>query len=254
MLLITAPSKTQNRIVHHVPLFTEPYFLSKSKILIDQLRTYSVPDLCHLMKTSTTLGESTHQRILDFHPPLTPKNSGQALFTFQGDAYESLTPKSYTEEQLLHAQRHLRILSGLYGILRPLDLMFPYRLEMGCRLVGKNWNNLYQFWGDAITENINADCRDHQDETVINLASNEYFRVINTKKLAPRLITITFQQKKGNAYTTIPIHSKRARGLMIHFVITHGLTQAEQLQQFRLGDYSFHEELSTLDNWFFRRE
>ena len=142
MLLITAPAKTQNRIDRQMPFFTEPCFLSRSMILIEQLRTYSVADLCRLMKTSIALGESTHRRIRDFCPPLTLENSGQALFTFQGDAYESLSPTTYTTEQLHHAQRHLRILSGLYGILRPLDLMFPYRLEMGCKLAGQGWNSL----------------------------------------------------------------------------------------------------------------
>lgn len=254
MLLITAPSKTQNRIDRYLSFFTEPSFFSKSTSLIDQLKAYSVTDLCHLMKISRTLGESTHQRIADFRPPLTLENSRQALFTFQGDAYESLTPATYTEKQLRHAQRHLRILSGLYGSLRPLDLMFPYRLEMGCKITGKGWNNLYQFWGDTITDSINFDCKDHPDPTVINLASNEYSRVINMKKLLSRPVTITFQQKKGDGYATIPIHSKRARGLMIHYVIINGLTHAEQLQQFNLGEYSFHKELSTADNWFFRRK
>jgi len=254
MLIITAPSKTQNPINRHFPFCTEPRFLARSEILIDRLHSFSLPDLCSMMKTSVNLGESTRQRILAFRPPLSLENSRQAIFTFQGDAYESLTPDTYTEEQLHHAQRHFRILSGLYGILSPLDLMFPYRLEMGCKLTGKGYENLYQFWGDAITDAINADCGDHQDQTVVNLASHEYFRVINTKRLEPRLVTVTFQQKKNTGYATIPIHSKRARGMMIHFMITNGITQAEHLKQFNLGDYRFCEEISTTESWFFRQE
>ena len=254
MLIITAPSKTQNQIKRLFPFSTEPRFLARSEILIDRLQSFSLPNLCSLMKTSVNLGTSTRQRILDFRPPLTLSNSRQAIFTFQGDAYESLTPETYTEEQLHHAQNHFRILSGLYGILRPLDLMFPYRLEMGCKLAGKGYENLYQFWGDAITDAINADCADHQDQTVVNLASDEYFRVINAKRLVPRLVTVTFQQKKNDDYRTVPIHSKRARGMMIHFMITNHITQAEHLKQFNQGNYRLCEEMSTTDRWFFRQD
>lgn len=254
MLLVTAPSKTQSPIGRHFAEFTLPAFLEKSSCLIDILQPYSVEDLCRLMHISHPLAASTRQRIIDFRPPPTLANSCQAIFTFQGDAYSSLTPEKYTEEELNHSQRHLRILSGLYGILRPLDLIFPYRLEMSCKMTGPGWNNLYQFWGETITTAINAACRDHMDKTVINLASTEYSRTINRKTLTANLLTITFQQKKGDGFATIPIHSKRARGLMIHYLITNRLTRADQLQDFDLDRYRFARDFSTTDSWIFRQE
>jgi len=254
MLLITAPSKTQKQSERHIPVYTEPRLLDQSKQLIEVLQHYTVAELGQLMNIRPPLAESTRQKIHYFRPPLTLDNSRQAIFTFQGDAYSSLTPELYSQAQLEHAQNHLRILSGLYGILRPLDLIFPYRLEMGCRLATDKWKNLYQFWGDTITNVINADCMHHADQTLVNLASTEYARVINRKKLIPRLVSITFQQKKGDGYSTIPIHSKRARGAMIHYVITNQLTEAAELRKFNLDGYRFTPHRSTADNWLFQRE
>lgn len=253
MLLVTAPSKTQQTINLQFPTHTLPPFLPESSALIDLLREYTTADLCRLMNMSAALGESTRRRILEFQLPLTPENSCQAIFTFQGDAYASLSPDQYSRQQLLHAQDHLRILSGLYGILRPLDLMFPYRLEMGTRLATGEWKNLYDFWGNKITEQINDACRHHQDNTVINLASVEYAKAISRKILVPRLITVTFKERKGDGYRTIPIHSKRARGMMLHYMISNRLTKAEQLLGFQLGGYIFTEEFSTVDSWVFTR-
>jgi cytoplasmic iron level regulating protein YaaA (DUF328/UPF0246 family) len=253
MLLVTAPSKTQETIDRTYPTYTLPLLLNMSCELVTRLREFSLQDLCSLMKMSRKLGESTFERIEDFILPLTLENATQALFTFQGDAYSSLTPDLYNEEELQHAQQSICILSGLYGILRPLDLMHPYRLEMGTRLSLNKHKNLYEFWGNTITEHLNQMCSTHNDKTLINLASSEYSRTIKTKILEPRMITATFKERKGDTYKTIPIHSKRARGMMIHYVIRNQLTAAEELQQFTAGGYSFAAALSTDDTWIFTR-
>lgn len=219
MLLITAPSKTQQAINRQFTTFTQPDFMEKSEQLIRILHEFSVEELGSLMKMSKKLAEGTKEKILAFRPPCTFENSRQAIFTFQGDAYSSLTPDLYSDSQLLHAQAHIRVLSGLYGILRPLDLMFPYRLEMGLRLANKEWKNLYEFWSSTVTDAINAECKQCKYTTVINLASVEYTKVIDKKSLNPQLLNITFQERKGDEYKTIPIHSKRARGMMLHYVI-----------------------------------
>ena len=254
MLLVTAPSKTQKWLECRTRVASEPRFLGQSCQLVDILRHYDVESLCQLMKMGRALGESTFQRLRDFQPPLTPDNSRQALFTFQGDAYSSLTPEAYSEAQLLHAQRHIRILSGLYGILRPLDLMFPYRLEMGLKLAVGSATNLYQFWGEALTTAINDACHDHEDQTLVNLASQEYFKAIKPALLRPRLLTITFKQRQKDSYRTIPIHAKRARGLMLHYVITTMASRSEELRAFAFDGYRFNDQQSEADNWVFTRE
>lgn len=254
MLLITAPSKTQQPINREFPTYTLPQFLDEAIELTELLQTYSVEELCALMKMSEKLGKNTRNRILEFRPPLTKNNSKQAIFTFQGDAYSHLTPELYTESELSHAQQHVRILSGLYGILRPLDQMFPYRLEMGARLATDNWKNLYAFWGDKITHNVNSDCSRLEDQTIVNLASGEYSKVIQKKILEPRFLTITFKERKGNTYKTIPIYSKRARGMMIHYVITGAITRADELRTFNSEGYAFNKNLSTESEWIFTRD
>ena len=253
MILLTAPSKTQAPIDRHFPIATTPRLLAKSTELLDLLRPLGVAELARLMKMSTKLAESTAGRIAQFHPPLTLANSRQAIFTFQGDAYDHLTPRDYSETELDHTQRHLRILSGLYGLLRPLDLMFPYRLEMGQKLDTAAGSTLYQFWGDTLTTLLNEDLRALTERTVINLASHEYARAIQPAKLDGDWLTITFQQRKGDGWATIPIHAKRARGAMIHYTITHQLTIPEDLKNFRFDGYRFSPELSSGNHWIFQQ-
>lgn len=254
MLLITAPSKTQQPIDRQFTQFTRPSYLKQSEKLIHILKRYGLEELGTLMKMSETLAEKTREKILAFQPPCTLGNCKQAIFTFQGDAYSSLTPESYSEPQLAHAQAHIRILSGLYGILRPLDLMFPYRLEMGCKFATAEWKNLYDFWGNTLTDAINEECEQYKYATVINLASVEYTKVIHKKHLVPQLLTITFQERKGDDYKTVPIHSKRARGMMLHYVIENQLNSAEQLLLFNMAGYSFSKERSNTTNWIFTRD
>lgn len=253
MLVITAPSKTQEAIAAAPAHHTTPFFLNRSVQLVGLLKKKTVNELCTLMKMSPRLGEATKEKILRFQLPLTPGNSRQALFTFQGDAYSALTPEMYSEAQLSHAQKHLRILSGLYGILRPLDLMHPYRLEMGLKLAGPGFANLYQFWGELLTERINDECLERGFATLVNLASGEYARSIQPKLLGPKMVTITFKERQASGYRAIPIHAKRARGEMIDFIITDGLNHLEQLRNFTREGYGFAPELSSDAEWVFTR-
>ena len=253
MLLFTAPSKTQKPVERSFPVSTTPVLIDQSRQLIDLLKTYTVEELCTLMKMSRPLGELTAERIGAFELPFTPKNSRQAIFTFQGDAYDAVTPLDYSEQQLRHAQEHLIILSGLYGVLRPLDLTQPYRLEMGTRLATDKGKNLYNFWGSAITDLVNRMCHERGITTVVNLASTEYARALLTRELVPDRLTVTFKEEQGGSCKTIPIHSKRARGMMIHFMIENRLNRPDQWRKFTAGGYGLREDLSTAQEWVFTR-
>lgn len=249
-----SPSKTQKSSAYRFPINTLPLLLEKSVELIGILKDYGIDELCTLMKMSEPLGRLTAERIASFQVPFTRENSSQAIFTFQGDAYDAITPLEYSEQQLLHSQEHLAILSGLYGILRPLDLMQPYRLEMGAGLKTEYGKNLYRFWGKSITDVINRQCRESGFSTVVNLASAEYFKVLQKRDLEPRPLTISFKEEKEERCRAIPIYSKRARGMMIHFMIEHQLTEPEQLKDFSAAGYTIREDLSTPDEWVFTRK
>lgn len=254
MQLITAPSKTQKFNGPESSQFTQPALQERSQRIIDRLRLMSEQEISQLMKTSEKLTRSTYQRIHDFNRPFTLANSHQALFTFQGDAYNAITVENYTEEQLRHAQCHLFILSGLYGILRPLDLMQPYRLEMSTPLEVAGVANLYHFWRDQVTAILNDAIAKDRDEVVVNLASTEYSKVVDKKKLVKKMVTVTFKQMHKGKYRTIPIHSKRARGLMIHYAITNCIGSAKRLKEFELDGYRFSQEDSTDTEWLFLRQ
>lgn len=254
MIFITSPSKTQTPQPHHCPTATQPILLDKSEELIKLLRPLSVEELSKLMKMSSKLGQSTADRIHNFQPPLTEQNSNQALFTFTGDAYDSLRPLEYSNEQLNYAQQSLRILSGLYGLLRPLDLMFPYRLEMGLKLTTPAGSTLYQFWNDEISSLLDRDLAGHKEQTIINLASTEYSKAVRPQLIDGFWLDIVFRQKKKESWATIPIHAKRARGAMIHYAITNEISTREQLQSFDLNGYRFDPDLSTSDNWVFLQD
>jgi len=251
MQLITAPSKTQKFNGRPYDIFTFPTCLKTSEKVNTTLKAMSRDDITTLMKTSPKLTESTHLRIQSFETPFSLNNAKQALFTFQGDAYAAITAEKYTEDELQYAQDHLNILSGLYGLLRPLDLMQPYRLEMGAKLPVGDCKNLYQLWKDEVTEVLNARLAISQDKTVVNLASTEYSKVIDRKQLKGKIVEVIFQQEHKGKIKTIPIHSKRARGLMIHFAIINKAEQAADLKTFNLDGYSLDERNTTEDRWTF---
>jgi len=251
MQLITAPSKTQNFNGRPYNIFTIPTCLKTCEKVNTALKAISRDDIATLMKTSPKLTESTHLRIHGFETPFSLNNAKQALFTFQGDAYDAITAEKYTEDELQYAQDHLNILSGLYGLLRPLDLMQPYRLEMGTKLPVGDCKNLYQLWKNEITEALNTRLALFQDKTVVNLASTEYSKVIDRKQLEGKIVEVIFQQEHKGKIKTIPIYSKRARGLMIHFAITNQAEQANDLKTFNLDGYSLDEGNTTEVRWVF---
>lgn len=251
MQLITAPSKTQQFNNREFNTFTQPDTLNTSEKIIEVLKRLTKEDIASLMKTSEKLTQSTYERIHAFNLPFNKDNAKQAIFTFQGDAYDAITASSYSEEELHHAQAHLNILSGLYGILRPLDLMQPYRLEMAAKLEVSGNKNLYSLWKEEVTGLLNRRLRESTEPVVINLASEEYSKVIDRKTLEAEIVTIIFKQEHKGKIKTIPIHSKRARGLMIHYMIKRRLHRAEELKSFDLDGYSLLESETTETSWVF---
>ena len=253
MLMIIAPSKTQNINDSFSANPTQPVLLQDSELLIEELQKLSVSDLGKLMKMSERLALQTFQRIKDFQIPFTAENARPALTVFQGDVYSSIDALSYGEKETEYIQAHLRILSGLYGILRPLDLMQTYRLEMGCRLQNSRRKNLYEFWGEKITTEVNTLLGDHEEPVVVNLASSEYSRVIKKKSLQGSMLQIDFKERKGEGYRTVAIHAKRARGMMVDFAVKNRVQSVTELKEFRQADYGFHPDLSSEDCYCFTR-
>jgi len=254
MLIIISPAKTLDfTALSQTDHFTQPELLSDSQLLIERARQLSALDIADLMKVSMKLAELNFERFKDWQTPFTPANAKQALLAFKGDVYTGLNATDFSEKDLDFAQGHLRILSGLYGLLRPLDLMQPYRLEMGRSLSNPRGKNLYQFWGDKITEAINHQLMNEEEPVLINLASNEYFKSVRPKKLAGRLITPNFKEFKNGQYKVIGVHAKKARGMMSRFIIKNRLTEVEALKSFTDMDYRYNPELSNERDWIFTR-
>ena len=253
MLLVISPSKTQEFDVPIRADYTLPLFLDQTDQLVQQLKQLDQPQLAALMKMSDKLAALNHQRFQDFMLPFTPGNSRQALLMFRGDQFNPMAVDSYSEQQLAHAQQHLRILSGLYGMLRPLDLMQPYRLEMAIKLAVGEAKDLYNFWGDIVTRELNKELCDDPQPVLINLASAEYFKVIRKKELQADILTLSFKQEKEEKLKTIAIYAKRARGAMVDFVIRNSITRPKDLQGFNVDSYHFKPDLSTDNEWVFVR-
>lgn len=244
MLILLSPSKTLDEESSY-PLkpneLTQPELLSHSQKLAKVMKEKSADEISKLMKISEKLGELNYQRYQDFSTPFTSKNARPCIFTFKGDVYDGLDIDSFCHTDLQKAQKHLRILSGLYGVLRPFDLMQAYRLEMGIKLKHHDFNHLYDFWGSTITETLNDSLRTSESNEVINLASNEYFKAVKTKELEGTLITPVFKERKGNTLKVIGLFAKRARGMMAKYL----LTTDKPLEMFNDGGYQFDETLSS---------
>ena len=206
------------------------------------------------MKISDKLATLNQQRFQDFTTPFTPQNAKQALLVFNGDVYRGIDSENYDEDDLAFAQDHLRILSGLYGILRPLDLMQPYRLEMGTKLATEKGKNLYEFWGTQISELINTELENTPDPCLVNLASNEYFKSVDLTSLKARVLNIAFKENKSGTYKIVAIHAKRARGLMVDFVIRDRIENPELMKGFDRDGYAFNLDLSDDATWVFCRD
>lgn len=253
MLIVISPAKTLDfeapATTHH---HSQPQFLDHSAQLIDQLRTLSVQDVAVLMKLSDKLASLNVARYESWATPFSGDNAKQAVLAFKGDVYTGLDAESLSEEDLLYAQQHLRILSGLYGVLKPLDLMQAYRLEMGTKLANTRGKDLYQFWGSIITDALNTELAKQQ--VLINLASNEYFKATKSKNLAARIITPEFRDWKSGQYKMISFYAKKARGLMTRYIIQNRIEDPEQLKGFDLEGYRFAETMSEGDTWTFIRD
>ncbi len=250
MLFLLSPAKKLDYDTPaHIKKATQPLFVDQAKALIKTLKTKSEQDIADLMSLSVALSRLNVERYQQWEPSFTPDKAKQAVLAFNGDVYEGLDAKTLSAKQLDWAQDHLVILSGLYGALRPLDLMRPYRLEMGTRLATPKGKNLYDYWGSALAEYLNS----REKDWVVNLASDEYFKAVDRKALKPQLAECVFQDFKNGQYKIISFHAKRARGLMVRYAIEHGIDQLEGLKGFDLEGYAYAAEPSADARLVFRR-
>ena len=245
MLILISPAKTLD---YQSPLatarYSQPELLEYSQELIGVARRLSAPQIGKLMSISDKLADLNATRFHDWQPDFTPQNARQAILAFKGDVYTGLQAETLSEDDFDFAQRHLRMLSGLYGVLRPLDLMQPYRLEMGIKLENSKGKDLYQFWGEVITDKLNQALKAQGDDIVINLASDEYFRSVKTKQLQGKIIKPVFLDEKNGQFKVISFYAKKARGLMSRYIIENRLTRPEQLTRFNSEGYFFDAEAS----------
>jgi len=255
MLMVISPAKTLDYTSAPVTArHTLPEYLDHSVELIDQLRELTPAQIAELMGLSDKLAGLNAARYAQWTPEFTPQNAKQALLAFKGDVYTGLDADSFAEDDFTFAQQHLRMLSGLYGVLRPLDLMQPYRLEMGTKLANGRGKDLYAFWGERISEWLNQALAAQGSELLLNLASNEYFGAVKRKALKARVIDTEFRDLKNGQYKIISFYAKKARGLMARYVIQNRLRDPEALKDFDLAGYSYAAEQSSADKLVFLRD
>lgn len=254
MLLVISPAKTLDYTSIYPPVVpTTPAFLAQAAALIGICRELTPAALASLMQISDKLAALNVARFAEWQPTVEAPAARPAIFAFKGDVYTGLDVDSLTAADLDYAQSTLCILSGLYGLLRPFDGMWPYRLEMGSRLANGQGKDLYAFWGRQITDALNARLAGEADPVLINLASQEYFGAVQPAHLQARIVSPVFEDEKNGRYKIISFHAKKARGLMTRFVLQQRLTRPEQLLDFTLGGYAYAPEVSTADRPVFRR-
>ncbi|MCP5378383.1 MAG: peroxide stress protein YaaA [Rickettsiaceae bacterium] len=253
MIVVISPSKTLDFSGKSKGEYTIPDFLENSIELLKVLCKLTVSEIAELMDLSEKLAVLNYRRYHDFSIPFTLENSRQAIYAFKGDVYEGLDAEAFTQKDIKYAQSHLRIISGLYGLLRPLDLIQPYRLEMGIKLSNQNYKNLYEYWGNKITVKLNELLKTGGNNLLVNLASTEYFKVLNPKLFNARLVTPVFKERKNREYKVIPIFAKKARGLMASYIIKHRVENSDGIKQFREDGYGFNPNLSTETELVFTR-
>lgn len=251
MIILLSPAKTLDETPVHGIQATEPRLLPQSAQLIKKLRRQSIADLQGLMKISEKLAKLNKQRYVAYSETFTQENAKPAALMFKGDVYLGLEAASFDEKEMTFAQEHLRILSGLYGLLRPLDLIQPYRLEMGTSLKLGRKKNLYDFWGDQITQLVREDLEKSGTDTVVNLASQEYFQSIKTNKLNGRLINIHFKEDRDGKLKVISFNAKKARGKMAQLIVKEGVNEPESIKELVADDYVYQAENSTDSDWLF---
>lgn len=255
MLMVISPAKTLDYQTPPVTQrYTQPEHLEHAQDLIGQLRDFTPMQIAELMHLSDKLAGLNAARFASWTQNFTPQNAKQALLAFKGDVYTGLNAEDFSEADFDFAQAHLRMLSGLYGVLRPLDLMQPYRLEMGTKLVNPRGNNLYDFWGERISGWLNEALAAQGDEVLLNLASNEYFSAVKRKALDARIIDTEFKDLKNGQYKIISFYAKKARGLMARHVIKQRLNNPEQLKDFNDQGYVYSAEQSSLNKLVFLRD
>ena len=254
MLITLSPSKGQDfETASLTKRYSKPEDLKESELLIKELRKIKSKPLQELMAVSENIASLNIDRYKTFSTPFTTKNAKQAVFAFKGDVYGGFNLEQYSEDDFAYAQDHLRILSGLYGCLKPLDLIQPYRLEMKTRLKNSRGDNLYQFWGDRITKNLNKALNKQKQPLLVNLASNEYFKSVKPKLLEGRVLNISFKDTKNNKTRVVAIFAKRARGMMADYIIRNRVEQPEDIKKFKLAGYKFNKSLSDDKQWTFER-
>lgn len=253
MIVLLSPAKKLTIKGSKPAQFTEPAFVHHAQKLIKELQKYSPTKLHNLMKVSSEIADLNVARYADWKAEHTFENSKQAIFTFTGEVYNGLQAAKLTKTDLDYAQEHLRILSGLYGILKPLDLVQEYRLEMGTKLKMGKHSNLYSFWGDIITNYLNDELKNHQTKTIVNLASTEYFKAINTKKINANVVTPIFKDGKNGEYKVVMMYAKKARGMMANYIIKNRIDNPDDLISFNFEGYYFNPKISTENELVFYR-
>jgi len=254
MLITLSPSKGQDfDTTTPSDIFSIPEQLDDSQLLINEAKKLDIKDVRELMDVSENISILNVERFNTWKTPFNKTNAKAALFAFKGDVYSGIQKEKYTDNDLNYAQEHLRILSGLYGALRPMDLIQPYRLEMKTKLNNPRGSNLYQFWDERITDKLNDALQDQTEKVLVNLASMEYFKSVKPKKLDARLLNISFKETKGDKTRVIAIFAKRARGMMTDFILRNRIEHAEDIKDFGAGGYKFSAQESTENNWVFSR-
>ena len=255
MLTVLSPAKTLDYETAPITQSaTLPRFMDQSALLVEDARGLNPDDIRALMGVSEQIARLNHERFMNWQSESTSDNAKQAVLAFKGDVYTGLQAETLSEDDLDFAQTRLRILSGLYGLLRPLDLMQPYRLEMGLKFTNQRGKNLYEFWGEQLTDTLNADLVSAKTEVLINLASNEYFKAVKPKLLNADIITPQFKDLKNGQYKMISFFAKKARGLMARYIIDNRITEPEALKSFSEAGYYYSDEQSEGNQWVFLRD
>ena len=255
MLALISPAKTLDyETTLPTEQFTLPRLLEQSELLIEDCQKLSATDIASLMSVSEKIATLNVGRFHDWQADFNFSNARQAIFAFKGDVYTGLDAYQLNDQSIQFAQEHLRMLSGLYGLLRPLDLMMPYRLEMGTKLQNIRGHNLYEFWGDIITNLINEDLQQSQSELLVNIASDEYYKSVKESKIKAEIIKPVFLDQKHGKYKVISFYAKKARGLMARYIIENQLDRLEDLKAFNIDGYYFDAESSLKGELVFKRD